>query len=62
MELILNRLQYKCAFNDVKIIVSKESDALTYSIQWKYFVDEFTEKSQLLAWAKQNEVDSESRI
>ena len=62
MELILNRLQYKCAFNDVKIIVSNESNALTYSIQWKYFVDKFTGKSQLLAWAKQNEVDSESRI
>ncbi|MEO1011522.1 MAG: hypothetical protein AAFX53_09470, partial [Bacteroidota bacterium] len=62
MELVLNRIHYRCVFDDVKIIISQESDALTFSMQWQYFIDKFGEKNELEAWAKRNEVDLESRI
>lgn len=62
MELILNRIKYNCKFDGVKIILSYKPNKLANSIQWKYFIDKFSECESFIIWAKENKVNKEERI
>jgi hypothetical protein len=62
MELIINRVKYECAFDDVKIIISSDPNELTYNFQWKNFIQKFENNNGLISWAKDKKVGDESYI
>ena len=62
MELIINRVKYKCTFNDVNIIISPDSNELAYSFQWNHFIENFEDDNELIKWAEKNQINDKSHI
>lgn len=62
MELVINRIKYECTFNNMKIIVSADSNEFIYSYKWKPFLAKFDNQEELIVWAKKNSINSESTI
>src|SRR5690554_2155948 len=62
MELITNRVKYSCTFEDVKIIISADSNKLAYTFKWEHFIKKFDEQEELNDWANKNEISAKSTI
>lgn len=62
MELITNRVKYTCTFEDVKVIISADSNALAYTFKWEHFIKKFDGQEELNAWADENEINDNSTI
>lgn len=62
MELIINRVKYECAFDEVNIIVATDSNDLAFSFKWKFFIEKFDHKESMLKWAEKENVDDEAYI
>ena len=62
MGLIINRVKYECAFDDVNIIVSSDSNELAFTFKWKFFVKQLDDESKMLRWAADNNVENETFI
>jgi hypothetical protein len=59
MEIILNRIKYKCEFDDVKIIVSSDPNELTFTYNLGAFKDICGAPGSLLNWIKENKLKSD---